>query len=91
MSKFNEHAPATPDATQIPCPAEAANRFALASFDDEGVLLDLQRGAFYRINRVAKRICRGLLDGQEPDAIARELGRATISPTSAPSRMSSPY
>lgn len=56
--------------------AEAHHRFALASLVDEGVLLDLHRGAFYRINLAAARICREWLEGKAPEAIARELARS---------------
>lgn len=51
----------------------SADRFALAPFADESVLLDLRRGAFYRINRVACRIVQGLLEGQSPEAVATDL------------------
>src|SRR5262245_37509987 len=53
-----------------------ADRFALASFTDESVLLDLHLCACFRINRIAQRICQSLLEGQSTEAVARDLVRA---------------
>lgn len=38
-------------------------RFALARFDDGGVLLDLERGDFFVLNRSAARLCASMLCG----------------------------
>jgi hypothetical protein len=55
-------------------PAEtAANRYALASLPEGGLLLDLESGALVELNRTAAFIWRQLLGGQVPDAIASSI------------------
>lgn len=48
-------------------------RFALAEFEDSGVLLDLGTGAFYRLNPVASRIGASLSQGKTVSEAASEL------------------
>lgn len=58
----------------LPEPLVRLPHFALASFaEEEGVLLDLDVGNFYRLNRTALLICRGLIDGRSEADIAAQL------------------
>jgi hypothetical protein len=54
-------------------PGRYGERFALTEFADGSVLLDLQSGAFYQLNRVAAEVCRRLAQEEAPAAIARAL------------------
>ncbi len=57
-------------------PEIRADRFALAPFADESVLVDLHRGAFYRINHAARIIFERLAEGAAPEAVVEYLTRA---------------
>jgi hypothetical protein len=52
---------------------QVGERFALAALADGFVLLDLQGGAFYRVNAIAARICQGLIAGHNAATMALEL------------------
>lgn len=53
-------------------PLGANESFVLAEFDDGAVLFDLSGGAFFRLNRSAIPICRGLVRGQSAESLIRE-------------------
>jgi hypothetical protein len=41
-------------------PVEFRNRFALATFDDGGVLIDVESGGYFQLNGAAVRVCRAI-------------------------------
>src|SRR5882672_1383002 len=54
-------------------PSIYGERYAVATCDGGSVLLDLESGAFYRLNAVAAAICRGLAREESVADIARGL------------------
>jgi hypothetical protein len=51
----------------------SGDRFALSAFADGSVLVDLETGAFYRLQGAADRIGRGLAENLSPSTIAENL------------------
>src|SRR5437660_264602 len=54
-------------------PSIYGERYAVVTCDGGSVLLDLENGAFYRLNAVAAAICRGLARNEPVADIARSL------------------
>lgn len=74
----------SPSFASQPWPAAALGRFALATFADGAVLLDLETGTFFRLNASALQLARGLVNGESAAELASRLVRSLgVSPAVA--------
>jgi hypothetical protein len=54
-------------------PGRPSARFSLASFEEGSVLLDLETGGYFALNRSAEHVCRILFEETEREAIERRV------------------